>query len=169
MDTNTEMTLDRFWEVIASTVSVNADGSIDASPLVDFLSTLPPPEIVAFARRCSQLYAESRTWQLWGAASLIHDGAPDDTFDYFRSWLIGRGREVYESAMRDPDTLADVASPEAIDDTVYAAGEIAYEAATQSEIPDYSTVWPDLDKGIDFEDSDVMAEQYPRLSEKFRD
>jgi len=32
----------------------------------------------------------------------------DDSFLSFRSWLIGRGRALYERVLVDPDSLADV-------------------------------------------------------------
>ena len=162
-----EMAPEQFWDVIASKVIVTEDGGIDARPVVDYLKTLPPAEILAFDRRCSRYYAESRTWPLWGAASVIHNGAPDDTFDYFRSWLIGRGREVYEAAMKDPDSLADVATREAIDDLLYCAGQVAYESVTRAEMPKSEIAWPDLVQDIDFNDAPSMARLYPRLSKKF--
>ncbi len=167
MGTVIEMAPKRFWQLIGSNVVVKKNGGIDANPLIDFLSTLSAAEILAFERRCSSYFADSRTWRLWGAAYLIHGGAPDDTFDYFRSWLIGRGRTVYESALKNPDTLADVATPEAIDDVVYSAGQTAYESVTQEDIPESKIKWPKLVKDLDFADTELMARLYPRLSKKF--
>lgn len=46
---------------------------------------------------------------LWDAASVIKEyGCSDDGFTDFRAWLIAQGKEVYLSALKDPDTLADV-------------------------------------------------------------
>ncbi|WP_449342020.1 DUF4240 domain-containing protein [Streptomyces aurantiogriseus] len=39
-------------------------------------------------------YDRAYTWDLWGAAWVLLDGASDDAFDFFRCWLIGQGREV---------------------------------------------------------------------------
>lgn len=50
--------------------------------------------------------AAAYSWDLWGAAFVIHGGASDDGFDYFRNWLISRGRRVYEAALADPDSLS---------------------------------------------------------------
>ena len=36
------------------------------------------------------------------------DGCSDDSFSYFRSWLIVQGKDVYMAALADPDSLADV-------------------------------------------------------------
>ena len=43
---------------------------------------------------------------MWGAAYVIHGGCSDDGFEYFRRWLISRGRKAYEAALADPDSLA---------------------------------------------------------------
>lgn len=46
---------------------------------------------------------------LWDAAKIFRvDGCSDDSFSYFRSWLIVQGKDVYMAALADPDSLADV-------------------------------------------------------------
>ena len=36
---------------------------------------------------------------------MLKGGCSDDGFEYFRGWLLSRGRKVYEAAMRNPDSL----------------------------------------------------------------
>ena len=139
-----------------------------AQKLVQALSVLPATEILLFAERINALFADSRTWALWGAAGLIHDGAPDDTFDCFRSWLIGRGRETYENALRDPDSLADFATYEALDDVVYGAAETAIRNKTGGELPISPVEWPALIKDFDLNDDTELQRRYPRLYARFR-
>ena len=43
--------------------------------------------------------------ELWGAAYLINGGCSDDGFVYFLGWLIAQGRDVYQAALPDPDSL----------------------------------------------------------------
>ena len=45
---------------------------------------------------------------LWEAATLIKSFCSDDSFTYFRAWLISQGKEVYLSALRCPDSLAEL-------------------------------------------------------------
>ncbi len=163
-----EMPQDRFWQLISGSVTANEDGSVDASALRDALASLPTEEVVGFAHRLDACFSRSRTWALWGAAELIHDGAPDDTFDYFRSWLIGRGRAVFEAAMRDPDSLADVATSEALDDVVYDAADVAYRDQTGGEPPWEHPAWPELGEPPDFSDEEAMKRRYPKLYARFR-
>lgn len=49
---------------------------------------------------------------LWAACAATHSHCSDDGFIDFRSWLISQGKEVYMSALHDPDTLAGVDIPE---------------------------------------------------------
>jgi hypothetical protein len=161
------MTENEFWKLIGQHVVRQSGGSIDARPLAKVLERKAPEEILAFQRHMSQRYLESYTWQLRGAAYLIHDGCPDDTFDYFRSWLIGCGRDVFLAAMENPDSLADFATPEAIDDLLYAVGERTYKKVTGQDPPADGLKRLQLKKDLDFRDPDDMARVYPRLFARF--
>ena len=55
------------------------------------------------------MLAEAYHWDLWGAAYLINGGCSDDGFEYFRRWLVLQGRDVFQAAVSNPDTLAEVA------------------------------------------------------------
>lgn len=100
-----------------------------------------PEAVLDFARHFEARYNRAYTWELWGAAWVLLDGASDDAFDYFRCWLIGQGREVFEGALHEPDDLADLLGP--FDDEIdgdgeelgYAADE-AYEQLTGADTPD---------------------------------
>src|SRR5689334_16696195 len=70
-----------------------------------------PAEIIEWNHVFDRLAAQAYTIDLWGAAYTINGGASDDGFYYFRCWLIGMGREVYEAALANPDSLADVVDP----------------------------------------------------------
>lgn len=48
-------------------------------------------------------------WRIWAAASTMAGGCSDDAFSDFRSWLVLQGSTVFNRALRDPDTLVDVA------------------------------------------------------------
>jgi hypothetical protein len=105
---------------------------------------------------------------------LLH-GASDDAFDYFRCWLIGQGREVFEGALHEPDSLADLLGEfdEEIDgdgeELGYAADE-AYEELTGAVAPDLGIPpAPAEPEGtpVDFENTAELERLYPKLSERF--
>jgi Protein of unknown function (DUF4240) len=72
------------------------------------LATLPDDQLLGFERLHAVYMHRAYTWSLWGAAYVINGGCSDDTFEYFRSALISRGRDVYDRALTDPDSLAEV-------------------------------------------------------------
>ena len=44
---------------------------------------------------------------MWCAAYIINGGCSDDGFEYFRCWVISRGKEVYYLSKSNPDNLID--------------------------------------------------------------
>ncbi|WFE14091.1 DUF4240 domain-containing protein [Bacillus atrophaeus] len=62
------------------------------------------------------------------------DGCSDDTFDYFRGWLIAQGKETFEEVLDDHEYLAAYITEETIDEEGYPQNEdllsVAIEALT---------------------------------------
>ncbi|MEU2871333.1 DUF4240 domain-containing protein [Streptomyces olivoreticuli] len=167
-----------FWELIDATrEAAEGDAEDQADLLVERLMQLDPDVVVDFARHFEARYNRSYLWDLWGAASVLLNGASDDAFDYFRCWLIGQGREVFEGGIHDPDHLAELLDD--FDDEVdgdgedlgYAADE-AYEQLTGAETPDLGLPAPPrepLGTPFDLEDESALAERFPRLWSRFRE
>ncbi|MCX3060076.1 DUF4240 domain-containing protein [Streptomyces beihaiensis] len=165
-----------FWELIDSTrAAADGDPEYHAELLVDRLLARDPESVLDFARHFESRYNRAYRWDLWGAAWVLLDGASDDAFDYFRCWLIGQGREVFEGALHDPDSLAELL--DAFDEEVdgdgeelgYAADE-AYEELTGTVAADLGIpAAPPEPEGdpVDFEDPAELARRYPRLTERF--
>ncbi|MBX7548680.1 DUF4240 domain-containing protein [Streptomyces sp. NPDC004232] len=166
-----------FWELIdTSREAAEGDAEEQADLLVDRLLQLEPDLVLDFARHFEARYNRAYRWDLWGAAWVLLDGASDDAFDFFRCWLIGQGREVFEGALHDPDALADLLGEfdEEIDgdgeELGYAADE-AYEQLTGTVAPELGIApAPAEPEGasIDFENEAVLAERYPRLWDRFK-
>lgn len=74
-------------------------------------------------------------WDLWGVSSMVHGHEDQTGFVGFRAWLVSCGREAYDAALEDPDTLAPFIEPK-VDGTplTYVARD-AYEASMGSELP----------------------------------
>ncbi|GAA3305956.1 DUF4240 domain-containing protein [Streptomyces cinereospinus] len=130
-----------FWELVDTTrEAAEGDPEEQADLLVERLLRLDPEAVLDFARHFEARYGRAYTWDLWGAAWVLLDGASDDAFDFFRCWLIGQGREVYEGAVHDPDSLAELLDDfdEEVDgdgeELGYAADE-AYEQLTGTVAP----------------------------------
>ncbi|MCQ9134880.1 MULTISPECIES: DUF4240 domain-containing protein [Streptomyces] len=168
-----------FWELVdASREAAEGDPEEQADVLVERLLGLDPESVLDFARHFESRYHRAYRWDLWGAAWLLLDGASDDAFDFFRCWLIGQGREVFEGALHgDPDALADLLDDfdEEIDgdgeELGYAADE-AYEQLTGNVAPDLGIAPPPPEPEgtpVDFENESALAERYPRLWQRFKE
>ncbi|MET7454051.1 DUF4240 domain-containing protein [Streptomyces sp. NPDC005574] len=166
-----------FWELVDATrEAAGGDPEDQADLLVDRLLQFDPESVLDFARHFEARYNRAYTWDLWGAAAVLLDGASDDAFDFFRCWLIGQGREVYESAVHDADSLAGLLDDfdEEVDgdgeDLGYAADE-AYEQLTGTVAPDLGIQPPPAEPEgtpVDFEHDHVLADRFPKLWERFR-
>ncbi|HWG46276.1 MAG TPA: DUF4240 domain-containing protein [Gemmataceae bacterium] len=125
-----------FWEVIAA--ACRSDPSaVDKwdETLTKELACLQPDDILEFDRIFDELADRAYRRDLWGVASMVNGGASDDGFYYFRCWLVGMGQRVYEAALTDPDSLADVVIPPEQDAEaeIYAAAQRAWEKVTGRE------------------------------------
>ncbi|WP_432075715.1 DUF4240 domain-containing protein [Streptomyces wuyuanensis] len=165
-----------FWEIIDSTrEAAEGDPEDHADLLVERLLQIDPDSVLDFARHFEARYNRAYRWDLWGAATVLLGGASDDAFDYFRCWLIGQGREVFEGAVHAPDSLAELLDDfdEEIDgdgeELGYAADE-AYEQLTGTAAPDLGiAAQPAEPEGapFDLENDRVLAERFPALWERF--
>lgn len=170
----------RFWAIIGASRSgfdpQRLDGNMDAQlqQLESLLDALPAEEIAQFESEFEQRMADAYRWDLWGAAYVIQGGCSDDGFIDFRSWLISMGREVYEAALRDPETLVDVADASGVEETSfedfqYAARQI-YESKTGHELPDTGVSHDNEPRGEPWsEDRDDLAQLLPKLWQRYGD
>jgi hypothetical protein len=102
------MDREQFWVMIEAARAASGGGcQAQTAQLVAALSQRSVDEVLAWDRIHGELMAESYGWDLWGAAHLINGGCSDDGFDYFRGWLLGQGRAIWQAALADPDSLAD--------------------------------------------------------------
>ncbi len=77
-------------------------------PLQAELSGLEIADIITWYLIFEKYRALAYKQKLCAAAAVMMNGCSDDSFDYFRGWLIAQGKDVYLAALRDPDSLADV-------------------------------------------------------------
>ena len=103
------MTVDQFWNFIDRVHSASENNMERKSDLLKSeLQDLPVPEIVSFQAHLDEAIDTAYTWPLWGAAFIMNGGCSDDSFIDFRTTLISLGRETFEAAVENPDTLADL-------------------------------------------------------------
>ena len=158
-----------FWQLITSSrAQTQGDPDQQHQNLSNLLQSLSDPEILAFDCVYQQKIIEAYDWRLWGAAYVINGGCSDDGFRYFCDWLIAQGRDVFEQALADPETLADLDDIEdaEAEEFGYLAAQV-YQDRTGQPIPaDNGPTLPHDPKGEPW-DEEGIEELYPRLAERY--
>lgn len=94
------ITEEQFWAII--------EKSDKGKYLEDELSKLTVDEILGYIHWWEYFHKQSYKQDLWAVAYTVMGGCSDDGFDYFRFWLISRGKDVYMNALSNADSLCDV-------------------------------------------------------------
>jgi hypothetical protein len=162
-----------FWQLTADTrAAAGNDTGRQSELLEERLSQLPAQQIVDFGRIRHQLDQRAYSWEIWGAAYVIEDGCSDDCFRDFRAYLISLGREPYEAAVSDPDSLAPIVQDAEGGDWENAdnVAPDAYESATGEDIPTDDSDLSGNPSGEpwDDEDQETLVQRYAALASKFR-
>ena len=95
-----------FWELIQTSIEQSGgDQECQINILVLELERKKPAEIVGFRLRTDKLLYDTYNSKIWCAGYTMNGGCSDDGFKYFRLWIISKGRNVFEAAKIDPDSL----------------------------------------------------------------
>jgi hypothetical protein len=157
----------RFWELIDEARDDTAPTAPSAAPedLSDVLDELSDTELLGFHRAFLEQLIRLNDWKVWGAGYVAEQGMSDDAFHYFRSWLIGKGKDAVSTALTAPDDLADFLGD---DDEELDNELLEYVALDLLESRDLEPDDDDLDpddapEGEDWDEDEVDA-KYPRLA-----
>jgi hypothetical protein len=158
----------QFWNILEeSKRGTNISQDAQMASLRALLDRLDLDEIVAFDRIFDEMRAKSYTHDLWGAAYLINGGCSDDGFEYFRRALIAEGRQKFEAAVRDPETLAEWIEEETEFEEIYYIAREAYRAKAGTEdFPEHDLRFPRAPSGGSWDDGELEA-RFPLIAEKF--
>lgn len=173
---------EQFWAIVQTAVDEAGDDEDEYLEVVKReLSKLSLKEMIGFRLRTDKLLYDSYTSEMWCAGYLMNGGCSDDGFEYFRLWVISRGRKVYEAAMANPDNLIDYIDDDAEMDFFefelfwYVALE-AFEEAVGAELYDYiddenfktrEGNYPNFEFNWEEDEPESMQKLCPRLFEKF--
>jgi hypothetical protein len=162
------MDLSSFWRVIAL-AHAEAEGDSDrtAGIVTEILVEQSIETIVAFDRALYEIIARAYTPELWAAAYIVNYGATDERFEYFVGWLITQGQDVYEAALHEADSLADIVDTEGAyecESMLYVA-QYAFERRAGREMPAHQRRIPRRD--VTLLDEHLLPTLCPRLWAKF--
>ncbi|WP_418262920.1 DUF4240 domain-containing protein [Flavobacterium faecale] len=94
-----------YWSIIDNMIKENLSQEDQEIFITNQLEQLTPKEIIGFRLRTDKLLFDSYTSDLWCAAYIMNGGSTDGGFDYFRCWIISKGKEAYYNAKANPDSL----------------------------------------------------------------
>jgi hypothetical protein len=164
---------DQFWKIIQTTKDVaNNDFHQQQEELANEMQKLNPGDIILFANRFRHFRGKANTWELWGAIYIINGGCGDDSFNDFREWVIGQGKDFYYRTVNNPETLAEIHA-EAFEDVDweglgYIPGAV-FQELTGQEMP-YPYQEEFATTGVEWEEgSDDLEKMFPKLAAKYSD
>jgi uncharacterized protein DUF4240 len=176
--TASPMAADKFWQIIERAAASDHDPNAHTEALRIALRELPLEEVIAFEAAFRRYLNQAYTWDLWGAAYVVHGGCSDDGFEYFRRWLVTRGRDAYEQALADPDALAQLDARPGhwgvweFELIYYVAGEVFKEKGGEGDVRDHSEPEAGMSgpgpSGVPFAEDELhLARRYPKLYRRF--
>ena len=168
MDTST------FWEMIEAARSA-ANGNIEKQTelLVETLSRESNEAIIEFDRILREVHGKAYRSNLFDACDFLCCFCSDEDFIDFRAWLIAQGKEVFEKALENPDSLADIVDVEHRLDVIYEifsyVGTYAYRRKNgeEAEMP-----WAPVERPEfigDMHEKEEYPRLFPALMKKFGD
>lgn len=149
---------DKYWEIIQDSLDNTENIYEQEEFLINRLSEITPEEMIGFRLRTDSLLYHSYTSELWCAGYIIQGGCSDDGFEYFRLWVISRGKEVYYNAKTNPDSLINELDDEIDEEErefegLWYVALRAFEIKTGKELYDY----------IDYDNVKERESLYPRI------
>lgn len=164
----------RFWSIVEQARggpgSDPKEPSADADTLKSILDPLSTPDLASFVVQFNERLCDLNRWDLWAVGYLIADGMSDDSFHYFRSWIIGKGRAAYDAALGDPQRLADfVGEEDDLDNELleYVALELLESRGIPEDPREASGRSPDDEPEGEPFDEETVAERFPELAARF--
>ncbi len=164
---------DIFWNIIELSLKNSNDIDEQEEFLISKLEKMSLQEIISFKLRLDDLANNIHTSEMWCAGYLLNGGCSDDGFDYFKNWVISRGKAVYYSAKENPDNLADFFTEDNEGEFEFESLDYvavtAFENKTEDDLYDYL---PSGFKRQEFEfnweedDDESMKRICPKIFEK---
>jgi len=162
------VTEEQFWGLIDQ---ARGGSSASASPERQhtLLSPLSDDEVLGFGHMFYEKLCDLNQWRLWAAGYVIAGGMSDDSFHYFRSWILGKGRHVFEVAMKDPDELGPFVDNNDVDNELleYVAVKVLEQRGVEEDPRDRSDRRADDQPAGEPFEEDTVAARFPKLAALF--
>ncbi|RKD87831.1 uncharacterized protein DUF4240 [Mangrovibacterium diazotrophicum] len=153
---------DLFWKIIDKSLQETNNQDSQEQYLIKEIGKLTPKELIGFRLQTDKLLYETYNSEMWCAGYIMNGGCSDDSFEYFRNWVISRGRDTYYKAKENPDYLinevVDGAEFYDFESFWYVALE-AFQQKTGKDLYDY----------IDYDNFRLREGNYPQIEFTWED
>jgi hypothetical protein len=169
-----------FWQLIDSAKTAsNGDQALHEKALISSLATYGPEQIIDFECLLREFLIEADDFGIMAAQKIIDGYVSDDTYLYFRCWLVGQGEAIFRAALDKPDTLAAVldAPYQDFEELLYVATAAFKKQTGKEEEDDTFPREVALTRGLDYEAGSVtkgedwtesqLPKMLPKLWKKF--
>ena len=101
-----------FWKIMDYAFDkTKFDYKLKKQAILEQLIKLTPDQLVNFEIIFQQMNLKANTWNNLAAQTIIEGGSSDDSFYYFRCWLISLGKKNFDETLKNPDYLASLDIP----------------------------------------------------------
>ncbi len=169
---------DLFWEIIDKSLQNTTNQDLQEQYLIKEIGKLTPKEMIGFRLQTDRLLYETYNSEMWCAGYIINGGCSDDAFEYFRNWVISRGKDTFLKTKENPDYLinevVDGAEFYEFESFWYVALE-AFQKKTGKDLYDFIDYdnfkmgegnYPQFEFTWEEENPESMKKRCPRLFEK---
>jgi hypothetical protein len=147
---------DLYWTIIDKSLKNTTDQDDQEQFLIKEIGSLTPKQMVGFRLRTDKLLHDTYNSEMWCAGYIMNGGCSDDGFEYFRNWVISRGKETFYKSKQKPDNLIDEVDEDLemyeFESFWYVALE-AFKQKTGKDLYDY----------IDNDNFKTKEGQYPKI------
>lgn len=164
---------DVFWKIIKTSKDKSkGDYEQQQEELGNELRQLTADDIILFGNRFRFFRGQANTWELWGAIYIIHGGCGDDSFNDFREWVIGQGKDFYYMTIQNPESLIEVPTDKIEEVEWEGLGYVpstVFEELTGQEMPYPFQENHDTTGNEWVEGGDDLKKMFPKLYAKYPD
>jgi hypothetical protein len=157
-----------FWKIIDRARGGNEPKtpSVEPDALRGVLSDLSTEDVQEFLREIYRKQNELNQWDLWAAGYVINGGMGDDSSHYFRTWIIGKGRECFDVALKDPAGLLPFLDTLEVDNELleYVGLEVLEGRGVERDPREYVDLSPDDEPMGEPFDEETVDDRFPELS-----
>lgn len=172
---------DLYWSIISKSLKKTNNQDDQEQFLIKEIGNLTPTQMIGFRLRTDKLLYDTYNSEMWCAGYIMNGGCSDDGFEYFRNWVISRGKETYYNAKQNPDNLISevIEGAEFYDfESFWYVALEAFQQKTGKDLYDYIDYdnfktsegnYPQFEFTWKEEDSESMKKICPKLFDKLWD